>query len=39
MRTLVTGATGYIGPFLVKRLKADGHQVSILVRKQDDLID
>ena len=36
MRTLVTGATGYIGPFLVNRLKADGHQVSILVRKQDD---
>ena len=36
MRTLVTGATGYIGPFLINKLKADGHQVSILVRKKDD---
>ena len=37
MNILVTGATGYIGPFLVNRLKDEGHQVSILVRKQKDL--
>tara|TARA_B100001029_G_scaffold91017_1_gene74668 strand:- start:927 stop:1907 length:981 start_codon:yes stop_codon:yes gene_type:complete len=36
MNILVTGATGYIGPFLVNRLKDEGHQVSILVRKQKD---
>ena len=36
MNILVTGATGYIGPFLIKRLKKEGHIVSILVRKQSD---
>ncbi|MFL2631100.1 MAG: NAD-dependent epimerase/dehydratase family protein [Thermodesulfobacteriota bacterium] len=29
MNILVTGATGYIGPFLIKRLKKEGHIVSI----------
>tara|TARA_B100000700_G_scaffold331358_1_gene463457 strand:- start:4404 stop:5384 length:981 start_codon:yes stop_codon:yes gene_type:complete len=36
MNILVTGATGYIGPFLIDRLKQDGHNVTILVRKQED---
>jgi dihydroflavonol-4-reductase len=36
LKTLVTGATGYIGPFLINRLKKDGHEVSVLVRKKDD---
>ncbi|MBT3476057.1 NAD-dependent epimerase/dehydratase family protein [bacterium] len=36
MNILVTGATGYIGPFLVNKLKALGHTVVILVRKKED---
>lgn len=32
MRCLVTGATGFVGSFLVERLMADGHSVSALVR-------
>ena len=37
MNILVTGATGYIGPFLVNELKEMGHSVVILVRKKNDL--
>ena len=36
MNILVTGATGYIGPFLVDRLKEMNHNVTILVRKEND---
>ena len=36
MNILVTGATGYIGPFLIKKLKEIGHNVTILVRKKED---
>ncbi|HSL85023.1 MAG TPA: NAD-dependent epimerase/dehydratase family protein [Thermoanaerobaculia bacterium] len=32
MRLFVTGATGYIGTALVRRLAADGHEVRALVR-------
>jgi nucleoside-diphosphate-sugar epimerase len=32
MRILVSGATGFIGSFLIKQLINDGHDVSILVR-------
>ena len=32
MRTLVTGATGMVGANLVRRLVAEGHEVSVLVR-------
>jgi nucleoside-diphosphate-sugar epimerase len=30
METLVTGATGFVGPFLVSALRAQGHHVSVL---------
>lgn len=33
MHTFVTGATGFIGQWLVKRLLEDGHKVDVLVRK------
>lgn len=36
-KILVTGATGFIGSCLVKKLVADGCDVSILVRKSSDL--
>lgn len=32
LRCLVTGASGFIGPRLVARLQADGHEVACLVR-------
>ena len=32
MRIFVTGATGFIGSHLVKRLLSDGHQVVCYVR-------
>ena len=38
MNILVTGATGYIGPFLVNKLKEMGHSVVILVRKKKDFL-
>lgn len=36
MNILVTGATGYIGPFLISKLKDEGHKVTILVRQEKD---
>ncbi len=39
MKVLVTGATGYIGGRLVPRLIAAGHDVSILVRTPQKLVD
>ncbi|WP_198674417.1 SDR family oxidoreductase [Microcella alkaliphila] len=39
MRTLVTGATGYIGGRLVPRLVAAGHTVRVFVRDADRLRD
>ncbi len=36
---LVTGATGYIGNRLVKKLVADGHKVRAMVIKNDPLLD
>ena len=37
MRCLVTGATGFVGAWLVKRLVADGHRVTVLTRPSSDL--
>lgn len=38
MRYLITGATGFIGPYLVDRLLSDGHSCRCLVR-QDSTTD
>lgn len=35
--TLVTGASGFIGPILVERLQSAGRQVACLVRKSSDV--
>ena len=37
MKVLITGATGYIGSQLAKRLHAKGHEVSLIVRPNSDL--
>lgn len=37
MRCLVTGASGHLGSFLVRRLLREGAEVTILVRPQSDL--
>ncbi len=37
MKVLVTGANGFLGSWLTKRLIADGHVVTALVRKSSDL--
>lgn len=42
MKVLVTGATGYLGSLVTKRLVSDGHDVRLLVRtptKVDPLMD
>ena len=36
MRYLITGATGFIGPYLIRRLQAEGHFCRCLVRPQSD---
>ena len=36
MRVLVTGATGYLGQFVVRHLLAAGHSVNALIRKPAD---
>ena len=33
MKILVTGATGFVGPYIVRRLVDDGHEVRVLERK------
>lgn len=35
-RTLVTGATGFVGANLVRRLLSDGHEVHVLLRPQSN---
>lgn len=37
MKALVTGANGFLGAWLTKRLLAEGFEVQILVRKNSDL--
>ena len=37
MKVLVTGANGFLGSWLTKRLLAEGHDVEALVRKNSDL--
>lgn len=37
MKVFLTGATGFIGSQLVKRLLGDNHEVAILVREHSDL--
>ena len=37
MKVFLTGATGFIGSQLVKRLLVDNHEVAILVRQHSDL--
>ncbi len=39
MRALVTGATGLIGSRLTRRLSLNGHEVSVLVRKESNTVD
>lgn len=37
MKVLVTGANGFLGSWVTKRLLEEGHQVKALVRKRSDL--
>jgi CDP-paratose synthetase len=37
LKILVTGASGYLGSFLSRRLRTDGNQVALLVRSQSQL--
>ncbi len=37
MKVLITGANGFLGSWLTRRLVNDGHQVSILIRTRSDL--
>jgi dihydroflavonol-4-reductase len=37
MKVLITGANGFLGSWLTKRLLDEGHQVRALVRKKSDL--
>lgn len=37
MKVLVTGANGFLGALLTKRLLEEGHQVKALIRKSSDL--
>jgi nucleoside-diphosphate-sugar epimerase len=39
MKALVTGATGFTGSALVKKLLQDGHEVKVIVRDRSKVID
>jgi dihydroflavonol-4-reductase len=39
MKAIVTGANGFLGAWLTRRLLAEGHEVSALVRKNSDLAE
>jgi nucleoside-diphosphate-sugar epimerase len=36
MRILITGATGFIGSFLLTKLITEGHEIAILIRNESD---
>lgn len=36
MKILMTGGTGFIGPYLTARLVRDGHEVTILIRSSEE---
>lgn len=36
MKILITGGTGFVGSFLTARLVRDGHEVTILIRSEDE---
>lgn len=38
MKALVTGGTGFIGGYLVERLAAEGHRVTVLARRSSDTV-
>jgi uncharacterized protein YbjT (DUF2867 family) len=37
MLCLVTGATGFIGPHLIRSLHAEGHRVRVVARPESDI--
>lgn len=39
MKILVTGATGFIGSWMCKKLSNEGHQIKVLVRPNSDLTE
>lgn len=39
MKVLITGANGFLGSWLTKRLLAEGHQVRALIRRNSDLTE
>ncbi|MBK7963126.1 MAG: NAD(P)-dependent oxidoreductase [Bdellovibrionales bacterium] len=37
MKVLVTGANGFLGSWLTRRLCQDGHKVTVLIRGSSDI--
>ena len=36
MTLLITGATGFLGPWICRRMAAEGHEIRVLIRPQSD---